>query len=159
MSADAGRLQDREDIRTLISRSVRSLNEGRFADFIALFADGGHYVLEADSAEIGKTMIWLDLDRNELDALLEESPQHVHDLAARKHMVTVEEVDFAVDGTAVEALSSFSVFRTNIDGRTEVYAVGNYEDQLVGGEDGWRIARRRVRVQTRMFRTPTPTPL
>ncbi|MGB0630840.1 MAG: nuclear transport factor 2 family protein [Alphaproteobacteria bacterium] len=159
MTAEPGRLQDREDIRTLVSRSVRSLNEGRFADFIALFAADGRYVLQADSAEIGQTMTWLDLDRDELGALLDESPQHVHDLAARKHMVAVDEFDFADDGASVEALSGFAVFRTDIDGRTEVYAVGNYEDRLVRDGNDWRIAQRLVRVQTRMFRTPTPTPL
>lgn len=159
MSASPNPAEDREAIRLLTSRSVRFLNAGRFSDFIDLFAPDGRYVLEADSAEIGKTMTWLDLSRDELNALLEESPQHVHDLAARKHMVTVEELDFTADRDAASTLSSFSVFRTDIDGRTEVYAVGSYEDSLVRIDDEWRIAHRRVRVQTRMFRTPTPTPL
>ena len=159
MSSSPDPAEDREAIRLLTSRSVRLLNAGRFAEFIDLFAPGGRYVLEADSAEIGKTMIWLDLSRDELNALLEESPQHVHDLAARKHMVAVEEFDFAEDRDTASTLSSFSVFRTDIDGRTDVYAVGSYEDSLVRIDDDWRIAHRRARVQTRMFRTPTPTPL
>jgi 3-phenylpropionate/cinnamic acid dioxygenase small subunit len=155
----AGRAEDREEIRTLVSRSARFLNVGQFADFIALFAEDGHYTLEADSAEIGKRMIWLDLSRAELDALLAESPQHVHDLAGRKHLVTVQEIDFRDDGQTAQTLSGFAVFRTDIDGRTEVYAVGSYEDALSRTMDGWKIAHRRVVVETRMFRTPTPTPL
>ena len=154
-----GATEDREGIRTLTSRSARFLNEGRFADFIALFAEDGRYLLEAESAEIGKRMTWLDLSSVELDALLEESPQHVHDLAGRKHMVTVEEIDFSDGGDRADVLSGFAVFRTDIDGRTEVYAVGNYADTLRRTGDGWRIATRRVIVETRMFRTPTPTPL
>ena len=157
MTADANRLQDREDVRLLISRSVRFLDETRFADFMALFAPDGRYLMQADSPEIGQSMTWLDLDRDELAALLEESPQHVHDLAARKHMVSVEEIDFSAD--VAEVLSSFSVFRTDIDGRTEVYAVGRYEDELIRTGEGWLIGKRQVTVQTRMFRTPTPTPL
>lgn len=159
MNTAAGLAEDREEIRTLISRSARFLNEGRFADFVALFADDGRYALEADSAEIGKRMTWLDLSRAELAALLEESPQHVHDLAGRKHMVTVQEIAFTEDANQAETLSGFAVFRTDIDGRTEVYAVGNYEDVLHRATDGWRIASRCVVVETRMFRTPTPTPL
>lgn len=157
MTSGADRLQDREDIRVLISRSVRFLDEARFADFIGLFAPEGRYALQADSPEIGQSMTWLDLDRGELEALLEESPQHVHDLADRKHMVTVEEIDFTAD--AAEVLSNFSVFRTDIDGRTDVYAVGRYEDELARAGEAWHIVNRRVMVQTRMFRTPTPTPL
>lgn len=155
----ADRSEDREDIRTLISRSARFLNEGRFAEYISLYAQDGGYTLSADSAEIGKRMIWLDLSRSALDALLEESPQHVHDLAGRKHLVTVQEIDFSSDGGRAETLSAFAVFRTDIDGRTEVYAVGNYEDVLERSGEGWRIESRRVLVETRMFRTPTPTPL
>lgn len=159
MTAAASRAEDREEIRTLVSRSARFLNEGRFSDFIALFAEDGRYTLEADSAEIGKRMIWLDLSRAELDALLAESPQHIHDLAGRKHLVTVQEIDFSDDGRSAETLSGFAVFRTDIDGRTEVYAVGGYEDVLSRTMDGWQITHRRVVVETRMFRTPTPTPL
>lgn len=159
MNDRIGLAEDREEIRTLISRSARFLNEGRFTHYIGLFADDGRYTLEADSAEIGKRMIWLDLSRAELDALLEESPQHVHDLAGRKHLITVQEIEFSDDGARAEILSGFAVFRTDIDGRTEVYAVGNYEDVLSRSEAGWHIAARRVVVETRMFRTPTPTPL
>ena len=69
------------------------------------------------------------------------------------------EIDFSDGGDRADVLSGFAVFRTDIDGRTEVYAVGNYADTLRRTDDGWRIATRRVIVETRMFRTPTPTPL
>lgn len=159
MTMGAGKPDDREAIRTLIGRAARFLDDGRFADFIGLFSDDGHYVLEADSDEIGRRMTWLDMPRDELAALLEESPQHVHDLASRKHMVSVEEIRFSDDGAEAQTLSGFSVFRTDIDGRSEVYAVGDYKDTLHRNGDDWRITTRRVVVQTRMFRTPTPTPL
>lgn len=89
--------------------------------------------------------------------MCEESPRHVNDLASRKHLYGVEEIEFATDRQASDVLSSFSVLRTDVDGRTEVCAFGNYEDALVGSDDGWLIARRRVQVYTQMFRTPTPT--
>ena len=81
----------------------------------------------------------------------------MNDLASRKHLYGVEEIEFATDRQASDVLSSLSVLRTDVDGRKEVYAFSNYEDALVGSDDGWLIARRRVQVQTQMFRTPTPT--
>jgi 3-phenylpropionate/cinnamic acid dioxygenase small subunit len=146
-----------EAIRRLVAQSARRLDSGQFSDYIDLFADDGSYVLQADSTEIGSTMIWLDLSRVELSALLKESPQHVHDLAGRTHMVTVDDVQ--INGDVATALSTFVVFRTDVSGNSNVYAVGYYEDQLRQNSDQWRIVNRRVLSKTRMFRTPTPMPL
>ena len=115
--------------------------------------------MAARSNEIGQEMNWLDLSRDELLALLEESPQHVHDLAERMHLVSVNEILIERLENAAEVNSSFSVFRTDTAGMTQVYAVGRYYDSLVNLENDWRIKERIVKVQTRMFRTPTPTPL
>jgi 3-phenylpropionate/cinnamic acid dioxygenase small subunit len=149
---------DREAIRTLINRSGRHLDNQAYDDFISLFAPDGRYRLEADSQEIGQRMTWLALSRDELAALLAESPQHVHDLAARNHLVTVDEINFS--GETAQAFSSFAVFRTDQDGLSEVYAVGEYQDALTRDQgDDWLIADRLTLVRTRMFRTPTPMPL
>ena len=148
----------REVIRTLISRSGRYLDQHAYQDFIQLFAPAGTYTLEADSEELSQRMTWLSMPRDELAALLEESPQHVHDLATRTHQVSVDEI--ALNGETAEAQSTFAVFRTDQTGQTQVYAVGHYRDQLARDGDGdWRIHERRTRVTTRMLRTPTPMPL
>lgn len=150
--------EDREEIRTLISRSGRFLDDHAYADFIDLLTPDGSYTLEADSEEIGQRMIWLSMPRDELGALLEESPQHIHDLATRTHQVNVDEIE--INGETADAQSTFSVFRTDQNGLTQIYAVGRYNDHLVrNGSGDWRIQERRARVTTRMFRTPTPMPL
>ena len=151
--------EHREAIRTLISRSARLMDAKQYDDYIALYAEDGAYALQADSDEIGQRMTWLEMERDELAALLEESPQHVHDMAARTHMVSVDEIALDGGGGVAEARSTFAVFRTDAAGVTQVYAVGRYDDRLVRNGADWRIAERRVQVQTRMFRTPTPTPL
>ena len=153
-----GSQDEREAIRTLISRSGRNLDNHAFEDFINLFALDGTYSLEAQSQELGMQMTWLSVPRDELSALLEESPQHVHDLAARTHQITVDEIDLT--GETAEAQSTFSVFRTDQSGVTQVYAVGHYHDRLTRNSDGgWVLQDRRTLVTTRMFRTPTPMPL
>jgi len=153
------RLEDRENIRLVISKSGSFLDERNYEEYINLFSKIGRYSLEANSSEIGETMNWLDMPRDELSALLEESPQHVHDLAERMHIVGVDEILFDGEGEVAEVISSFSVFRTDTSGLTQVYAVGRYYDNLIKIERDWKISERIVRVQTRMFRTPTPTPL
>ena len=153
------KLEDRETIRTLISSSVKFLDEGNYAQFTELFLKNGRYLLVARSDEIGRDMTWLDMSRDELVALLEESHQHVHDLAERMHIVSVDQI--LLDGldNSAQVQSSFAVFRTDTAGNTQVYAVGRYRDSLERDGKDWRIKERCVNVQTRMFRTPTPTPL
>lgn len=149
---------EHESIRALLARSGRLLDAGDYPGFIDLFHTDATYTLEADSPEIGKTMRWLDLGRDELAQLLAEGPQHVHDLAERTHMVTTDAIAVGTDETAT-AVSTFAVFRTSGMGVTSVYAVGSYHDRLSRSGGGWLIASRRVLVKTRMFQTPTPLPL
>ena len=158
-SDGASAAEDREAIRTLISRSARLMDSKQYDDYMALYAADGYYALQADSDEIGQRMTWLEMGRDDLAALLEESPQHVHDTAARTHMVSVDEIALNGSGDTAEAHSTFAVFRTDAAGATQIYAVGQYDDRLVRNGADWRIADRRVQVQTRMLRTPTPTPL
>ena len=83
----------------------------------------------------------------------------MHDLAERIHLVSMDELTFDNSREDARTSSAFSVFRTDTAGVTQVYVVGCYDDRLERSGDVWRIRERRVKVQTRMFRTPTPTPL
>jgi 3-phenylpropionate/cinnamic acid dioxygenase small subunit len=148
-----------EHIRLVISKSASYLDEQNYTGFVQLFSENARYILEARSSEIGEEMNWLDLSRDELSALLEESPQHIHDLAERMHLISVDEIIIDTSGDTANVKSTFSVFRTDTAGITQVYAVGRYYDSLLNMENVWRIKERIVKVQTRMFRTPTPTPL
>lgn len=152
-------LEERETIRTLIINSAKFLDEGTYAQFTELFVENGRYLLKAKSDEIGQDMTWLDLSREELVALLEESHQHVHDLAERMHIVSVDDIVFNGLDNSARVQSSFALFRTDAVGITNVYAVGRYHDSLERKGTNWRIKERCVMVQTRIFRTPTPTPL
>ena len=149
--------EEREAVRKLISDSVRLLNAREFSAFVELFASGATYTLEANGPELGARMVWLKVDREELAVLLSESSQHVHDLSDRMHMVTVDDV--SLDGVRASARSTFAVFRTTPEGATSVYAVGSYDDVLARDGDAWRFSARTVQVRTRMFASPTPTPL
>ena len=149
--------EEREAVRKLISDSVRLLDAREFSAFVGLFASGATYTLEANGPELGARMVWLKVDREELAVLLSESSQHVHDLSDRMHMVTVDDV--SLDGVRASARSTFAVFRTTPEGATSVYAAGSYDDVLARDGDAWRFSARTVQVRTRMFASPTPTPL
>jgi 3-phenylpropionate/cinnamic acid dioxygenase small subunit len=147
----------RDRLRAIVSQSGRLLDSGRFNDFVDLFDGEGTYVLEAHSAEIGRDMIWLSLDRAGLSALFEEWPSHIHDESSRKHLITVD--DISLSGGTAAVYSTFVVFRTDEGGRTELFCVGSYEDQFSGSGIEWKLTARKVRLETRFLSTPTPIPL
>ena len=150
-------MSESDRIRALVSRTARFLDAAGYDQFLDLFTDDGRYRIEAMSAELGKQMTWMDLDRSELAALFKEYPDHVVDKATRLHLVTTDEVEIADDsGTA---LSTFAVFRTDQHGASALYAVGRYEDAFVRLGQTWKLRSRKVRVETRQFTVPTPLPL
>ena len=151
------RAEEREAIRDLIARSGRLLDTEAFEDFVALFAPDGLYEMKAYSPEIGRDMTWLSADRDELAGLLEELAEHVRDPSTRAHIISVDRID--LDGDDARARATFVVFRTDPRGETTLYAVGRYDDDLVRHNGAWRLRRRTVTPQTRLFSTPTPTPL
>lgn len=150
---------DREAIRALVARSGHLLDAGEYGAYTGLFSADATYTLETDSPEIGRRMTWLHLDRDAMAQLLTEAPQHVHDLADRTHMITVDLIEFD-DGLAHAAVrSTFAVFRTTPEGVSAVYAVGSYRDRMARSGANWLISSRNVKVATRMFAAPTPMPL
>ena len=148
---------DRESIRLLIARSGRLLDDERFAEYVELFTTDGHYLLGTTSAEIGRDMVWLSLNRAELADLFREWPLHVRDPAARTHLVAVDEI--SIDVATARAFSTFTIYRTDERGRSEFYCVGRYEDDLCADGAVWKIRRRRAHMITRLLATPTPLPV
>jgi methanesulfonate monooxygenase subunit beta len=150
-------MAESDRIRALVSRAARLLDAGAYEQFLSLFTADARYRIEAVSAELGKQMTWMDLDRSELAALFKEYPDHVVDKATRLHLVTTDEVEIADRGGS--AVSTFAVFRTDLNGASALYAVGRYEDAFVLEEQTWKLKDRKVRLETRQFTVPTPLPL
>jgi methanesulfonate monooxygenase subunit beta len=150
-------IDGREQVRALVTRSAQLLDRGLYQDFVDLFSSDGTYVLAAKSDEVGTDMTWLEADRGELGALFREYPQHIRDNAHRTHLVAADEIEISED--AGRALSTFAVFRTDLSGHSTLYAVGHYEDDVVVEDGRWKLKRRKARLVTRQFSTPTPMPL
>jgi 3-phenylpropionate/cinnamic acid dioxygenase small subunit len=150
-------VSDHERIRALVARTAQLLDDGRYEEFLQLFTDDGTYSMQAVSAELGKEVTWMALDRSELSQLFKEYPEHVVDTASRLHLVTTAGIELG-DGAA-NAVSTFAVYRTDLHGASALYAVGRYEDDFVLRGEVWKLRSRRVRLQTRQFTVPTPLPL
>src|SRR4051812_6041857 len=139
-------LIEREAIRDLIQLSGALIDDERFEEWLALFTPDGRYELFTASPELRGLSPWLNADRAGLAAYLGEMDQRVRYHDRRRHIIAPVRIELQDDGATVE--SHLAVFRTGPEGHTGCEASGRYIDTLVRRDDGWRIARRRVELDT-----------
>jgi 3-phenylpropionate/cinnamic acid dioxygenase small subunit len=139
-------LIEREAIRDLIQLSGALIDDERFEDWLALFTPDGRYELFTASPELRGLSPWLNVDRPSLAVYLGEMDQRVRYRDQRRHLIAPVRIALQDVGATVE--SHLAVFRTDPEGRTQCEASGRYVDTLVRRDDGWRIARRRVELDT-----------
>jgi len=142
--------EHRQAIEELVYRSCLALDAKDYKAFLALCTDDFRYTIAAYSPEIRREMVWLDHDRKGMETLFTNLPRHNSDHSPITRHATVYTVD--LKGSDSEVVSALQVFRTQLDGgATELFAVGRFHDtvKLNGAEP--KLARRLVRLETRLL--------
>jgi methanesulfonate monooxygenase small subunit len=142
--------EQRQAIEELVYRSCLALDARDYKAFLALCDEDFRYTISTYSPEIRKEMVWLDQDRKGMETLFTNLPRHNSDhspLTRHATVYTVEE-----KGAGAEVVSALQVFKTELDGgATELFAVGRFHDTVTLNGDGPRLARRVVRLDTRLL--------
>ena len=146
-----------EQVRRRIHLSGRCLDDRDYDGFVDLFAPDGAYRIEVDAPEMKTRMIWMTLDHDELRQRFQSVPEQEWRAPETTRQIAVETIDFA--GDTAETSSTVSIFHTDDEGRTQVYAVGRYEDTWQRISNEWRISLRVLDLRTRLLPVPAPLPL
>src|SRR3984893_10247838 len=126
---------DRQEISDLLVRYATGIDRRDWPLFRTVFTDD----CELDSGEAGS---WTGVDA------ITEFMQHVHSVAGRTmHRLTNQVI--AVDGDKAQSRTYVDALIMMGDTNSGVNAAGFYDDELVRGDDGWRVARRRF-IQVRV---------
>ena len=124
------------------------MNQEDFEGFLSFCAPSFRYRITAHSPEIDKEMIWLDQDYDGLAALLDVVPQHLRHVGRMHRHVTVGVIER--DGVGANVTSSFLIIDTNLEGQSQLFAAGLYEDRVeTEGEASPRLLHRQVKLETR----------
>ena len=143
-------MEKRQSIEELIYRSCMALDDRNFTGFLDLCEPDFHYSITAFSPEIRKDMIWLDHDRTGMETLFTNLPRHNSDHSPLTRHATVYTVK--VDGEQAKAVSALQVFRTSLDGgATELFAVGRFIDTVKLNGSAPKLAKRVVKLDTRLM--------
>jgi 3-phenylpropionate/cinnamic acid dioxygenase small subunit len=149
--------EQRAAITESLLASGRYLDQGDFASYLSLFTDDGEYQLVSKVPEIDDMTTWIDLDKTELQNLLDMAPRHLWNNGLRTHQISPPSFRFSESET--HTVATVSVFRTCSEGTTSVYAVGHYHDCWTLESSGWRLKKRIMQLATRNLAPPSALPL
>jgi len=142
--------EQRHAIEELVYRSCLALDAKDFKGFLGLCENDFRYTISTYSPEIRRDMVWLDHDRKGMETLFTNLPRHNSDHSPITRHATVYTVDLK-EGAA-EVVSALQVFRTQLDGgATELFAVGRFHDTVKMNGGGPKLARRVVKLDTRLL--------
>lgn len=139
-----------EKIRTLVAKTCLSMDDERFDEYLDLCASDYRYRIRAFSPEIGKEMTWLDLDADDMRALLRMVPQHVRLTGKLRRHATLYTLEEQSDN-CYAALSSLIVSHTALNGETTLFATGQLHDRITFQDDQPRLLTRDVMLDTRVL--------
>jgi methanesulfonate monooxygenase small subunit len=142
--------EQRQAIEELIYRSCLALDSKDYKAYLALCEEDFRYTIATYSPEIRREMVWLDHDRKGMETLFTNLPRHNSDHSPLTRHATVYTVD--EKGAGAEAVSALQVFKTELDGgATQLFAVGRFHDTVKFNGASPRLARRVVRLETRLL--------
>jgi methanesulfonate monooxygenase subunit beta len=140
----------RQAIEELIYRSCLALDAREYKAFLGMCEDDFHYTIATYSPEIRRDMVWLDHDRKGMETLFGNLPKHNSDHSPLTRHATVYTVE--IDGNVANVVSALQVFRTLLDGgATELFAVGRFHDTVKLEGAAAKLARRLVKLETRLL--------
>jgi anthranilate 1,2-dioxygenase small subunit len=151
----------REAIADLLERYAHALDDGDFEAWSAFFeADGSYLVNTRENVEAGRPIgIVLCEGRGMMDDRIKALRiANIFESHTHRHVLGRPVLQAREDGS-VSARSSFVIYRTMYTGQTEVFATGVYDDVLKPNKQEWRIASRRVVLDSRMVDTLMVYPL
>lgn len=122
---------DRDAIENLLARYCELFDSGDMEGYAALFEDAT--IANQFSTSSGAAGVKAFFDEN---GLFYDGLPHT------RHVTTNIHVEVAPDGTTAEARSYVTVFQALEDFPLQPIFIGQYQDQLVKRDGGWRFASR-----------------
>lgn len=137
-----------ENVVSLIHKSTAALDSENFNEFLNLCDIEFHYQITTYSPEIKKEMVWMDQDYNGIKSLFIMIPEHLRKLGSFLRQVSVGVIN--QNHNCVNSTSTFSVIHTDPRGKSTLFVVGRYFDEIVKNENrGLLLRKRRVHLETR----------
>ena len=162
-------LEMRLQVSDMIYETCMALNAENWKVFLeACDPHAFRYRITNYSPEIRREQCWMDRDFKGLKAMIDILPRHNSDHSPLTRHTTVYKVVADEASGEMRATSQVAIYRTQLDGmnshfesgRTELFAVGRYEDRVKLPDGGRpRLVARTVVLDTRQIDIGSHLPL
>jgi anthranilate 1,2-dioxygenase small subunit len=145
----------------LYARYARAIDDGRFQDWLDLFADDCSYFVVP--LENTRQALQLPIIRCRTRAMLNDrivslQQANIYNIHTDRHLITnVQLIRETTDRIEVEA--DFAIHQTDQEGESRLFGVGRYRTELVGPLHALRIRAQHVTLDTASVPTLMATPL
>ncbi len=157
---NADKIAIERELDALVHALARYQDESQFDQYLDCFTADGEYRIEVDAPEVRKTMVWMNMSRDELEKRLNSLAAHEWQIVKvneQTRQVTVDVIN--VEDDRAQLSSTLSLFITDELGSTALYAVGRYDDRWEHQNGRWLLAQRVMKLKTRLLEPPSPLPL
>lgn len=136
-------------LRDLVHRSCLCLDDGDWDGYLDLCSDDFIYRITAFSPELRKDMVWLEQDRNGMTDLFGNLENHFTLQGKFLRHANVALISRDDDHNAAQVTTTFFVIYTGLDGVSEMFAAGRYNDTVDISGNRPLLSTREVRLDTR----------
>jgi 3-phenylpropionate/cinnamic acid dioxygenase small subunit len=152
-------LEHQMQLTRLLHSSTRLLDDQNYDGFLQLFTSEGEYSITCLTPELAEKMIWMKATRSEIDERLKAMNEHEWQIAhvEQTRILSVDTIDIGKNTSNTS--SSFSLYQTDQQGRSELYVLGRYEDEWQYVSKRWYLAKREVALRTRLLKMLSPLPI
>jgi anthranilate 1,2-dioxygenase small subunit len=154
------KLSARDAVVSLMAEYVHLIDEDRLEDWIELFVEDGTYnILSRENVDAGYPLELMSCNSKDMlrDRILSLREANLYNLHHAKHVLGAVAVLDSTDGVWT-LQANCSVYQTNRQGRTDLFAVATYRDTVVFEDGAPRFKDKVVVVDTfavaRMLSTP-----
>lgn len=156
-----------EKIKELVYATCLYQDDLKWSSWLDLCDESFEYAIRAYSPEVQTDMTYISGNRDYMSKLTEMLPKHNSDTSPLKRHGVVYQVDIDSDGKSATAVTSLTVFQTQLDGinshvdagESRLFLVGRYNDSFVIDGDVIRFTEREVRLDTRRLDKGTHWPI
>jgi 3-phenylpropionate/cinnamic acid dioxygenase small subunit len=152
-------IEKQMQLTRLLHLSARYLDDRNYNSFLQLFTEDGEYCISCQAPELSGKMIWMQRNRDELRERIDAMEKHEWEIACvqQTRIISVDTIKIAEESASTS--SSFSLFHTDDDGRSELYVVGRYDDEWTFSANSWFLIKREVALRTRLLNMLSPLPI
>ena len=148
-------------INKLLAEYGLLLDEDRLEEWVDLFTEDAQYKVvtrENKKLNLPLAVIWCDNKNMIRDRI--HSYRHVneHNLHWDRHIIGHPRIQ-PINATEWQVQASYSLFQTNLEGRSILFSVGMYDFKIIEQDDALKIQFLEVISDTGSFETLLATPI